>query len=82
MAWRRLTKEQWAAICIHLPQAKSPKGVDARALMIGAVLSAFCGSAGRPRNVTMDAWGFLSPGQYQTTGNSALRFSEPLMTQA
>src|SRR6266511_4118479 len=22
MAWRRLTKQQWAAICIHLPQVK------------------------------------------------------------
>jgi hypothetical protein len=64
MAWRRLTKQQWAAICIHLPQAKSPTGADACALMIGAVLRAFCGSSGRPRNVTMDARGLLSPRRY------------------
>ena len=50
MAWRGLTKQQWEAIRVHLPEPKvSPRG-DARASKIGAVLKASSRSYGPAPN--------------------------------
>jgi hypothetical protein len=61
MAWRGLTRQQWEAIRIHLPQPKVSRRVDARAWRIAAVSRASSGFFGPAPNGASCPAGMAAP---------------------
>jgi transposase len=68
MAWRNLTKQQWEAIRVHLPQPKiSPRGggprVDARRCFEGILWILWTGPNGANSRGDMESQHLLAPAQ-------------------